>query len=244
MKVRNVVALAGIVFIVSQIGFSQNNEEQQSAKLPVKPDAWGMQFRIGPNLSLGSFNGMMVSLKKHISETSALRIGIGVEFYDRDMTEDLMDYRADSLIAKRWYDNTNNSTFITVVSQYVWMFPSGNSVDFFIACGPTIGYEVYDNDDKAREETIPNTETSIDYSTEYTSWLYGMTNSIGVEWFASKDLSLHAEYEASLVYTTVERKTEVLNTINNPDSKSFQKLHQHAWRLENNLVKFGLTVYF
>ena len=64
---------------------------------------------------------------------------------------------------------------------------------------------------------------------------------IGVEWFAAASFSIHAEYGASLTYTTSKRTTEFDNGSNDFYGRSESK--SSTWRFAGDSVVVGVSVY-
>jgi len=77
-----------------------------------------------------------------------------------------------------------------------------------------------------------------------TGWSLGLTGLVGVEWFVSKSISLHAEYRISLGYS--QEKREYNRTTISQTGKSYITGNETIKfrQLSSDGVRFGLSVYF
>ncbi len=84
-----------MLFTSVQFSITQLNNEIKNSP----PDgAWSLQFQITNNLNLGVFQGLMFSGKRQISDNSAIRLGIGMNFQQTE-AEWFVDEKMD-LLAK------------------------------------------------------------------------------------------------------------------------------------------------
>ena len=76
MRARTLVfvLIAAVLVVVTAPG-SGTAQETQS---PLVGGAWALQFRVSENFTLSTFEGSVVSLKRHYSPSTALRLGVSL----------------------------------------------------------------------------------------------------------------------------------------------------------------------
>jgi opacity protein-like surface antigen len=207
------------------------------------PGSWSIQFQTTEYLGLKPFNGKLVSLKRHLSNRAALRLGISFDVDGNDARDPELREVADTTYS--WYDSNTDSDYqkFSIDLSYLRYVSPGSYVNFFWGIGPVVGFS-------RSERTVDWTDTDplsrsrIRSDRDYTrTWEIGSLGLVGVEWFLSKHISFHSEYRASVVYrrTVVEKeridnytqKQRYFNT-DEGDVVDFQSVY----------VILGLSVYF
>ncbi len=214
----------------SAVGVHAQTEESKTNN-SLKDGAWALQFQIGSNFTLSSFQGKTISVKKHYSNFAAVRVGITGE---SQFTTEKRFY-SDTARATEWDGGGNNSQFISLIGQYLFYPNPEARVNVFFGGGPILSFS----------RTFQNTDYVSDSqyrAYESNQWGAGAIGVLGVECFVLSELSLHAEYGVSLQHFWNKYTTE---------TRLFQNNHligtsgytEKTWRLSNS-VKFGLSVYF
>ena len=225
--------------------YSQDVQNEDSVSLHKK--RWALQFQVGNNFTLNSFQGSIISLKKTLSEKSALRIGVsfgtGVSANNQTMTRVPPDSNQD----KRNYDNTIFD--FNILSQYIKYLPLEDHVAGYYGIGPIVGYSFNKNKTKYEYLSAYNSYTSSGTITTTTkTWNIGANAVFGVEWFVRKNMSMSAEYAASLIYSKSKwvQKDEYSYSDNYSMGSNGYKTQgdSHGINLRANRVLFGLSVYF
>jgi hypothetical protein len=168
-------------------------EVDSTTHTPFAPGTKAMQFRIGPNFSLKSFQGSLISYQKQLTAKKARRIGISIS---TDLKKD------DNLLKDERY-NLSDSNYTTV--KY-----TGSKVDNSLNL--SISYQIIKNEsfrsgfflywgfgpilkfDRKKYHIFKLGEDSHDkYLT--TNIQLGLASVVGVEWFIKENMSLLAEYD-------------------------------------------------
>jgi hypothetical protein len=68
------------------------------------------------------------------------------------------------------------------------------------------------------------------------SWFAGLSGLLGVEWFPSSTIGIHAEYSVSARYTK--------GTSDRENPLGAQTSESKSWSMNGRSVLFGLSVYF
>lgn len=178
--------------VIWHSAYAQNEQSEASEpKNSLRAGVWALQFRINNNFTLGGFQGGVISLKHHRSARSAFRLGLTLGFTADDDDESFVMTRNDTVIAEGQQDRRNNGQNVRLDLQYVRYPNPGSRVNLFVGIGPLLSYF------RNYYETESNTVVSYQ---ERTSWGVGASGQLGVEWFATKNISLHAEYGVHVQY--------------------------------------------
>jgi hypothetical protein len=222
---------ATIVIMIIMVPLISADAEEYSSKYSnhsLLKDSWSFQFAITEEFSLASFKGTMVSAKRHISDQSALRFGIGI--YAMNQNNEYYcppDYFGRS-------DRDYNSLGIKFGLQYLFYKHSQSRLKSYIGIGPTISF-IYN------EYLTRDSENSEHVSQSYYSHklIVGLRGNWGVEWFISNSISLIAEYGAAIEFSNRFAETEGWSYLPAPEEYAIDELRFHA-----TPVNFGLSVYF
>jgi hypothetical protein len=205
-----------LIFFSPDLRAQNTGESSDQVRNSLVKGSKSFQFRISQNLTLSSFEGTMISAKKHYSSKSALRFGIGLD-----------------IGAGNWDQGTQEADFtdfqIDFTMQYLYYPSPLASVNFYIGTGPIVEYNRRKDDSKNEDGT------DAGYRIERL-WALGMLGSWGVEWFADENISFICEYGAGIKYSSAryENYLNPIPTISNRDEFLFF----------SQSVDFGLSVYF
>lgn len=208
-----------------------------AAETSLVEGAWAMQFSIERLLEIGAFEGQTLSIKKHTSDNRAWRLGLDISLRNSDSNR--RNYSSDTLVS---HDDSGNKG-LTIGFSLNRLFYSNlwKKAAFFYGLGP--GYQ---NSRSTNEGTSYRSDRSWNRTkTTNHSWVVSLNLVAGVEWFASEDVSFHAEYGSKLLYSELSR--EVLRTRQFGDGsiqRSNSTSSNFTTRFGAMAVKFGLSVYF
>ena len=210
--------------------------ESSARENSLKKDKWALQFQVFNFVS--SFQGSTFSLKKHVSDKAAWRLGLTLHFEVKDENTEIILYP--NTKAPGYNDLTD--VRIGIALQKVFYPNPTADVNVFWGLGPTYSYRYSLND----RENISRDGTYQDKrSFEIHSWSLGINGILGVEWFATKSISFLAEYGTAVTYSqritrTIRRSVRDGNLYLNQDSTN----RLNGVSLSSSRVKFGLSVYF
>ena len=215
----------------------EGEEARNNRNNSLTKGAWAFQFEIVGdlfNLDLRNLFGSTLAVKKHTSDGSALRIGLGLGFNlsDQDRTSE----RDGDTVIQSDYDR--NSQSVNIVMQKIFYPAPTADVNFFYGLGPKASF----SHEKTTEERQSRTRWT---SSERYSWSVGVTGVLGVEWFPTRSISLLAEYGSDIQYKWQKRKNKSLRTY--PDDATVLYISEDkskSFSLGTSLVKVGLSVYF
>lgn len=200
---------------------SKSNGEQNS----LQKHSWAVQFAVGSNLSIQSFDGLMFSLKYHFTKITALRFGVGIIGGSNNSTSETV--HGTSPVLK---DNEN----IYLIGSFLFFPNPKKSIVIYFGVGPRIQYKhLLDQEVYSRDTANPR------FSYEERTWAVGLQLSFGAEWFPTNFLSLFAEYNPYGTYG----KTRIIRTDDSfPAGNS--NVDQTDWYFNGTTARLGLSVYF
>lgn len=181
----------------------------------LRAGAWALQFSItsGQFFDLDSFAGG-VSLKRHFSTRSAVRAGLSASASDGG--------------------GSNGYSVGTEFIYQRYLRPEAEANAYW-GVGPELDY--------SHRWTAQQVTDSLSVHNESTQYSVGAKALLGVEWFASRVISLHAEYQVFWRHTHRETRREL--TALGSGTVVVDSQETESWEfLLNDLVRFGLSVYF
>lgn len=209
-------------------------EAEPKSENGLKAGSWSLQFSITNNFRLSSFEGTLISAKKHFSDKKALRFGLTLSGNTLNSNEEIEDFRADTLANKN--DNTDESdNFSFGFNTHFLYYPAPtNTVNIYWGVGPSFSIAL-----STKESSRTASENQSQTSEKRTSISVGVSSALGVEWFVSKNFSFIAEYglQASYLYFKGEKSSE-------SSSVRTDITNRKEFRVNRDSVKFGLSVYF
>jgi len=188
--------------------------------------AWALQFGIGGNFTLNTFNGATISVKKHFSDRSAVRAGVTLTAQSSDShTEVAFEDTVNSIVAQSDRDTYG----VSLGLEWVRYLRPEARWSFFAGLGPSISFSHSTNTDESSDRSFVRTDRS-------NLWGFGVNGLFGGEWFATKVIGIHAEYRMGAGYNKVSDDT---------DNSDFH-VHREgkSWSLSPGFVRMGLSAYF
>ena len=218
------LSAAFVLLILAAAHANAQSTETQAAGTQAAPKnslvagAWALQFKVDSDAILSEFGGS-VAIKRHVSDRSAFRVGFdyGLSTGDRDWDGERQNDRANGMIG--------------MFVDYLRYTDVTSPVNFFWGVGPFGSF--YRSRDTIEQE-FSETESVIKI------WNAGISGRVGVEWFATRSLSFHAEYFGTAYY---ESRTSESTTTHGETSDS-SEISDDEWRLSRGPVVLGLSAYF
>lgn len=181
-------------------------------KHSIASGAWAVQFAVRSYVTLDTFGGMF-SIKYHLSDPSAIRLGMGYT-----QSYEITDPINSGVYS---YESNHKEYDYTVSLAYVNYPMLKRNVILYWGIGPEFGY--YLKERYYQFSSYSETQYSI-----------GALGILGFEWFATKEISLHAEYQPIVYYSDISGHSD-----NRDDSYT-----GYGWYADTNRVLFGLSAYF
>ncbi|MBN2424407.1 MAG: hypothetical protein JXR46_09405 [Calditrichaceae bacterium] len=255
MNLKNFfLAIFSMIFL--NLGFLQagnNPDSLETKNKSVCSDIFktnAMQFQVMDIFSLSDFQGTLISYKYHLSNKSAVRIGLGFNMDNIDDTEKQINDSDPVSI----YLNGNESYYnISFRAQYVYYFNPQNEIKFYSGAGPYVAYILSTNESTEEGFYSPNSEIQSrvrTYEQEIITYNLGLSGIYGLEWFFKENMSLTAEYGFLFYYSYEDMKmtneiiTEYSYYSNSHESNNTQNETSKGLSFRSEGVLFGLSVYF
>jgi hypothetical protein len=230
MKQRFV--LNTLVVLLAVVCLAAGNAMAQTEYL--KGGTKALQFQIQRDFMLSSFDGSTISLKKQSSSDRAWRVGLTVDAsgYSNDQSNESTSGTTSSL------DEDVNTQNFRLSLQKVFYTHAANRAFAYFGLGPVGSFSR-----SKRDRTLTSPVGSISENEDLTrNWSVGLGGSIGVEWFAARNISLLAEYNNSATIAWRKQKSESRDL--NSGVTSTQEADRTTYSLNDDGVRFGLAVYF
>jgi hypothetical protein len=208
---------------------------------PLRAGARALQFQITQDFTLSSFQGSTLSYKLQHSATTAFRLGVSMSGSGSDTDID-GSYTQDTLRVDRAGQGEQSAFYVALAIQMLRNRGSGSRVVPFVGLGPGASFSRAHRKSWSSESELRQDESTT-HQTQ--AWIQGLA---GVEWFASRQVSFHAEYGLRLGYewrhlsTAASRQQNDNGSVHHSDLTSEED--ESGWFLGDGSVLFGLSVYF
>jgi hypothetical protein len=230
-----------VLLLVSPFQLS-NGQSSSPDEIPFTEHSRALQFQIASNFTLSSFQGATISYKYHLDPLTAVRVGLSLSFSSANQDENLNSYAADTLSDGSHNTLDQTGIGIQINAQQIWYQKNSTGILFFFGTGPVIGFNRTSNNGQQIPSPVTGSQQTYKTDGTGTTWSLGMTGVAGVEWFASKTISLHAEYGLTFGYYWA--KNESSSTFPGSGNKSSSSATSTIWKLSSTGVRFGMSVYF
>ena len=220
----------------------------------VSPDtlrrgAWALQFGVGSNFTLTSFQGSLIGCQYHYSPCSALRLSLSFNGQFGDNTSVGTTNQSGTLSSLNSNDNASHNSTVSLVIQNVWYVNPGDVVHAYFAAGPEMTYaHMYSQSSGVQQAVPPSTNWSTNSAeTTNATWGAGARGAVGAEWFAVRWLSLHAEYLFDVQYQwgSISTSTSYVSggAGYGETTTGVQESSSRGWQMSSLGVLFGVSVY-
>lgn len=210
-------ALFAIMFLLAAVPAEAIDVEMPEPSGPAvgRRSDWALNFQIGEEFKLESFQGMMISATRHHTRSSAVRLGLDLSITSSENKDDGETVRESS---------SRRAELVVHFMRY----PSGRSKPIlYWGFGPFISYAA------SEYETHSTGESGSSQRQEGLAWSVGASGVLGVEWLVAQNVALLVEYGVSADY---EKQTEErCSDSSEQESKSFN--------FSSSGVRFGVSVY-
>ncbi|MBI5867235.1 MAG: outer membrane beta-barrel protein, partial [candidate division Zixibacteria bacterium] len=178
--------LATALALLTAPAFSQTGDSASAApKHSLHAGAWALQFSVGSNFTLGTFDGTTISIQKHTSDRAAWRLGVSisgnVSRQDFNMTT-----LQDTVTQSSDHKSNNDSQAIRLGLTRVVYPRTPSRLNVYYGLGPRLSYG---RDHQEIFVSYPNKSIHTQ-----TTWSAGAGLLLGVLYFPAKGIGLSAEY--------------------------------------------------
>lgn len=196
------------------------------------------QYETGYNFAGRSFIPIVFSLKYHLSDKTALRLGVGLNpgeggfgrmhMNDNQINHEPFDHHG---IDPEHYNFTLN----------YMLYPAPKAdINLFFGLGPRFGFgsEHFGNPGY-RPEYMENNNPQTPGNS---SWSIGLSGVIGAEWFVSRSISLFTEYDAAFSYR--QRDYWEVDLSVPPGPNSMKENESSEYLFTDLSARLGFSIYF
>jgi hypothetical protein len=209
---------------------------------------WTMDFGISSNLTLSNFQGAAISISKFISDYQKYRFGISTSINSGSSDQSGINFSADTLVGQSKQNIKTDRYFLELSFQYITYATPHAYTSFYFGIGPLagIGWSKYNG--SSNSNYVGSSQSQYNSNNTYTSYSLGVLGSLGVEWFFSEHISLHAEYGLEASYTWNKNESTYNSQYNysgsnsSSTSKSSNSSSSSNWSLAGQQVIFGISV--
>ena len=219
---RSIPLVALCLSFAALVAFPEPGFAQEGRDHSLAPGAWALQFRILDNFQLGTFEGTMLSIKRHSSAANAIRLGVGTSLFGSDQT----DSDTTSFAPQR----EQSSTEVTLQLQYMHYPSPGSDVNVYLAVGPEFAL---------RRQSVTDELAATEREQVDRSWSAGVEGNLGLEWFPFRSVGIHAEYGAQVEFSSITSTLEFTDPV-----LTDRELEIDRWSFGGTGVTFGASVYF
>ncbi len=238
------ICVGGVLISPSTLYAGDETQVTTKRSNSLYPGSWSIQFQIEDDIGLKPFNGKIISLKRHVSRTTAFRVGINLDLQNSDSDSDASSVYADTATVTNGSRREQNSQALQLNTLYMYYPNPDGSVNLFLGMGPLVRF----SRGKSETETFQTISVS---STEYRermtnwnrSWAVGAIGVGGLEWFATRGISFHAEYRAQFDYTSTRSTVDKIR-FDVPTRIDKTEARTSAWNFDGVVVTMGLSIYF
>jgi len=234
-----------VILILTAAGQARADDQDEEASHranSLQAGAWSIQFGLTDEFGLDPFNSMSLSLKRHVSPKSAFRLGANLGLDVDDSDSESVSTRYDTLSTGVESELSLNGVLVQLNMLYMRYVNPGSDVNFFLGTGPLVRY-TRTEEDRRSVRTAQGEVLRLRTEKYSRTWKLGALGVAGVEWFATKNVSLHAEYRGSLSYGRT--KTEGLSlSSDDPSYHEESESSKSFWDFKGVNVTFGLSLYF
>lgn len=212
---------------------------------PLRPGSLSLQLQVTRSHTLDSFGMLDVSMKRHLTERTALRFGVGLGLgVDNSASDQLAEY---TRLDDEWVDTDEEWDLdrieLIVEALYLRYFLPEAGVSFFAGAGPAAGFS-RETSDRTRTFNYSNGGSVTEESGEYArSWIAGGLALVGAECFVTRRFSIHAEYRISMLYERTTSEQTVRSSVGVSWDRRVETTTRE-WRLDAGDVLVGLSAYF
>ncbi len=246
---KNKILLLIIALIA--LSFSSKAQNQKPDSTNLKCGTWALQFGISSNFTLTSFQGSTIGAKYQLSQSRAIRGGITLNGNTNNGPSSYSGSIGDSSAGTMPGNSSAKSANISFVIQYLWYMNPNGPVHLYAGFGPSVLYDYYhssfNNPYLYNNGNDQSYWVKENYNYVSTEWAVGAAEVVGVEWFACRWLSLHADYSEVIEYVWGSSSSN--RSYNAPSNTSYisnalsNSASSKGWELNNSAVGFGLNVY-
>jgi hypothetical protein len=239
-RIAVIVTLSALAFAAGLAGPARAQESDEVAH---RAGSWALQFSIGEDFQLDSFDGAAVSIQHHTSDRAAWRLGLG--FGGRLGVERNIDVHTvvDTLFESRQegHEEPSDQQFTVDVLRVLYPQVKGRVRPFW-GLGPTIQYQHATHD----QTDIQTPSGSGARHFELTTWRAGLELKLGVEVLVARRIGILGEYGSTFLYyhSQSEESLDRTPTGGGPTRHDRATMTSNAFAFGDQGARLGVSAYF
>ena len=229
-----------IVLLLIAVLFSGSIAQEKSDTLKIfKTNS--LQFRVYDFISLSSFKGALFSYKYHCSDAKAFRFAVSLNADNWNEEDSRNIFYADTSLLNQKRDH--KYWIVQIIVQFIEYLNLQDEIKLFYGVGPYISMSL--NNFDTDKVTTSGTNNYYDKFRKNENYQFGLTGSIGLEWFFKNNMSLHAEYGFNSYYFYENyESSRIYDYFTDPDRIEDRKNTSKGWGIDDAGALLGLSVYF
>lgn len=209
-----------------------------------RPGRWSLDFAIQDNFTLASFKGTSVSATRNTSPHGAWRFGLGYGVSTNVGTSALTQFTDTTTTGLGASDSHHEAVNLSGVVMRLHRFRPGRRVAAYVGLGPSASWNRV-HDEQIGSTGLPDTRVVDNFYSHDVN--LGVAADLGVEGFATRDVSLFAQYGSVGGYRfskVTHRQVTIDRTTGRPAGPLLERTdHSHGWQITANAVRFGVSLY-
>jgi hypothetical protein len=206
-----------------------------------------MDFGISSNFTLSTFQGTTISIGKFISDHQKYRIGISTSVNSNSADQNADSFTADTLVSRSKQNSETDSYSLQLSFQYLTYATPNAHTSFYFGIGPFGGIGWDKNNNGSTNYYVNTSQDRTNSNSSRTNYSIGILGSLGVEWFFSENISLHAEYGLAATYIWSKNESTNKNGTTSPytyyaSNKNTNSSSTSNWSLAGQKILFGLSI--
>jgi hypothetical protein len=242
------VALITLLVAAAPAGAAHGPEERAGRR--------GLVFGFNGE-SFTSFDGATLAIRQQLGERTGLRLGldIGLSAFDSKIASTQRDelvYPDSTVVDVRDAERSVDDDVVDLDLDLLLIRHSATDrpLRFFYGAGPVVAYSHRDETTRSAdvdEDDIRTRTTTL----EATTWRYGLRMIVGVEWFITEEISVHAEYAAGALFrdgkttrTAIEEREVLVEGPIDRRTEFHETDRNDGWDLDTHGARFGVSLFF
>lgn len=249
-RARNLVPATTLAFVLTGLLSMRGTAQDDSLQLLIDKEAnaanraafakgsTSLQFGFVQLLDFTSFDGGFISMKRHLSDRSAMRLGVDLTFSRVDEERESSIFAGDSLANFDARSTEVSENTVGMQASYLYYPHPEMKPALYLGGGPSILYAK--GSQEGTEELIDHSER-IDRSSK--RWELGVRSCLGVEYLIAAGFSIHGEYRMFAGHVDSENEASTVRT-DTGERTWVDRFERKGWFIEDQSVEVGLSLYF
>lgn len=223
---------------INGVGQTLSSKKEKNS---LKAGSWALQFQIEDGFSrifgVEDFQGTTISIKKHSSDGSAIRLGLTLDF---DIDNSDIENQTDSIIFPTG-EQDSDAQRVRIAIQSIHYRTTNENVSLFYGFGPLGEFRRFKS-----SSFSPRSNGSSDFRSSFNqSWTVGFVGLIGVEYFPHRRIGILVEYASEMIHTWSKNSSDSRSVSSGGTIRTtHSERDQRSFDFQAQSIKLGLSLYF